>query len=279
MTVERVEKKAKAVDKRLQETIQDWEQVLWEEFAAIMGGPANKEAFREMAIRMPWKVLKKYYPWPWKLEALLFGICGCLLTEKPQDVYYQQLRQEWGYLQAKHSLDILNPIALKFLRMRPAAFPTIRIAQLAEIIHSFPQLINILSPEGFQSFLDIPIGTSSYWDTHYRFFESTKKRRKGLGRKQKELVLINVLIPMAFWFLRTHGRENAADIIEEGLRKIPAENNRITRMFSTLGIKGENAFFSQGILQLKKHYCDAKRCLECGIGQRILRKNYLKELD
>ena len=41
---------------------------------------------------------------------------------------------------------------------------------------------------------------------------------------------------------------------------------RITRM----GIENKRAFDSQALLELKRHYCDKKRCLECAIGNKLL---------
>jgi len=35
-------------------------------------------------------------------------------------------------------------------------------------------------------------------------------------------------------------------------------------------LKVENAFDSQALLQLKKQYCDEKKCLRCRIGHKVL---------
>ncbi|WP_233603855.1 MULTISPECIES: hypothetical protein [unclassified Pedobacter] len=51
-----------------------------------------------------------------------------------------------------------------------------------------------------------------------------------------------------------------------------AEENAIKSKFLAAGVQIESAFASQGILQLKKQYCDQKKCLTCGIGIKILKQ-------
>jgi hypothetical protein len=57
------------------------------------------------------------------------------------------------------------------------------------------------------------------------------------------------------------------------LEEISAEANSITRGFQLLGIENRNAFDSQGLIELKTQYCDMRRCLECSVGNSIL-KNF-----
>ena len=53
---------------------------------------------------------------------------------------------------------------------------------------------------------------------------------------------------------------------------IPSEQNVIIEKFELLGIRSKNLYESQSLLELKKNYCDNKKCLDCAIGHFILRK-------
>ena len=40
--------------------------------------------------------------------------------------------------------------------------------------------------------------------------------------------------------------------------------------FDKMGVKAKNAVESQGLIQLKTSYCDAKKCLNCNLGNKLL---------
>lgn len=271
LAIARIQEKAEAIRQRLEIQVQDWEQVVWEEIAAMMGGPVNQEAFRFIARQVPFSVLKKYHSRVRQLEALLFGGAGLLATEAKGDEYYEFLQTEWLFLREKHQLHGLLPANLRFLRMRPAAFPTIRLSQLAGLIHAFPQLIRLLDRAQFGALFKSQIHASPYWESHYRFFEPTDTRKKSLGKSQKEILIINTLIPMAWLYGEAHGRDELEDLIEQALALLSAEKNRITALFEEMNIKASHALHSQGILQLKRQYCDQRQCLTCGIGHQVLK--------
>ena len=268
--IERVEQKAIAIQKRLMDRIQDWEQICWEEMAAFMGGTVNQEAFRLLAERLPVQIWMLYVHDQEKLEALLFGSSG-LLKGRVDGAYWQHLRQSWEFLAHKHQLEDELPIAMKFMRMRPAGFPTIRLSQLAHLLYFFRQLTPLLETEHMKSLLQAPIEASAYWRTHYRFGVESTARSKKLGKSHKQILLINVLLPLAVLYHRAHGRTEIGSLIEDVLTSLPPEDNRLTRAFTELEISCDNAMVSQGMIQLHKHYCAQKRCLDCGIGQRLLR--------
>ena len=58
----------------------------------------------------------------------------------------------------------------------------------------------------------------------------------------------------------------------ELLESIEGEDNHETRMWQSLGMNAGNALESQALIQLKRTYCDHKRCLECRIGLKVLDK-------
>ena len=55
------------------------------------------------------------------------------------------------------------------------------------------------------------------------------------------------------------------------LQELKAEKNNITRKWEDLNVENKTAFDSQALLELKKFYCDEKRCLDCAIGNKLLK--------
>lgn len=268
---ERISQKAHQILDRLKLLTQNWEQVLWEAVAAYFGGPVNGEAFRHMAQQLPYRILTQYTSSSKSLEALLFGGSGCLRTTHHSDTYYQDLQREWQFLRTKHRLEHLAPVNLKFLRMRPASFPTLRLAQLAQVLHQFPSLIDFTHPEVLNQFLQAKIHPSIYWETHYRFFEAHSPKSKALGKAHKLNLLINTFLPITFLFREAQGDTQEQSVCLHQLAGLPPEHNKITRLFEELGFKPKTALHSQALIQLKKAYCDQKNCLACGIGSHLLK--------
>lgn len=272
LAIERIATKASVLKDRIEE-LNDWDQLIWEELAAMMGGTVNKEAFRQVAMRVPYKWMTIYREKPLWLEALLYGASGLLDGKIGSDSYVKELASIWIFLQKKHQITTESKIAVRFSRMRPASMPTIRLAQLIGLIRIFPRLTQLLLPEYRLRFMQEEIDVSPYWHTHYIFERETAFTHKFLGKAQKNILVINVLIPLAYLYHQAHGKTALAELVENGLSTIPAEKNKITRLFDTWGISAKNAAQSQGVIQLKKHYCDKKRCLECEIGYQLLKKS------
>lgn len=275
LAVERVRLKAARMQQQLQQRLQagtiDWEQSLWEELAAMLAAPVNQEAMRQVAIQVPYGLLSKYIDQPHYLEALLFGGAGLLRTQSPAgDAYYQQLRTNWRFLSHKHDLRP-SSIALKFLRMRPAAFPTLRLAQLAQLVCHIKPLIRLMEPYGYDQLLQTPVQASSYWHHHLRFGEAvTRPKPRRLGKQQKEILVLNVILPLAMLYAQAHGRARKVEDLAQPMRQLGAERNRHTRLFEELGVENQHAMHAQGMIQLHKHYCLEKRCMHCNIGKRLV---------
>ncbi len=272
MAMERVFQKAETMRNRQKEATLDWEQVLWEELAAFMGGPVNQDAFRAMARLTPFRLVRNLAAQPQKLEALLLGVCGAFAGDDHGDTWFAERKAEWLFLKEKHQLQDIAPLQLRFLRLRPAAFPTLRLSQLAALAGVKNALSHWLNPAHFSSWMNVSVQASDYWQTHYRFFETTPKHSCALGKSQKTVLLINVLIPLTILYERAHGREEVGDWLENSLTQLPAEDNRLTTPFVELGLSPENAWDSQALIQLNKHYCQERKCLDCAIGHYLIRK-------
>ena len=267
LSIERMEDKATRMQAKLRGEVQDWEQVLWEEIAAYIGGPVNEEAFRDLARRLPVKVMKKEAGGRMRLEALLYGASG--MMPAAGDSYIEGLNEEWDFLREKHKVEAVRE-PVRFLRMRPAAFPTLRISQLAAIWQQMQALSSLLERDGIRAFLEGEFAASEYWNTHYRFGEESKSSPKRLGQSQHAVLAVNVLLPLGWLYQLAHGREHPAEWLEDLLLSLPAEHNRHTRVFTDFGWANAHAMHSQAMIHLHKQYCLHKHCLSCHVGQFLI---------
>lgn len=83
--------------------------------------------------------------------------------------------------------------------------------------------------------------------------------------------MINTIAPMLFAYGHYHHEEKYKQKAVRWLEEISAENNSITKRFMQLNIENRNAFDSQALIELRNEYCDRKRCLECSVGNAILK--------
>ncbi len=273
MLSERLEAKTTRVMELVETSCNSWEEAFYQDFARSIGLKNNALPFQLLARYTPLKILAKHKNNIFQLEALLFGQSGLLNKAKP-DEYAEALKKEYRFLRNKFNLTPIDYSLWKFLRQRPASFPTIRIAQLAQIIFSsmglFAQLMEV------NSFIDIAkllkVSVSDYWKGHYTFGEKSNHTPKHLGIETIKTITINSIIPFMFAYGRLRNKQHLEHKALDLLQALPPENNSIIKKFSIYGLKGINAYDTQALLHLKSHYCDIRKCIYCPIGVRILRK-------
>jgi len=270
--IERLEYKYNIINNLLQRTENNWDQVLYETLLKYFGGVVNKDSFELLAQFLDFDVFKKYKNNPFQLEALLFGVSG-FLKEHKSDSYYLSLRNEFEFLKEKHSLEILPEQIIKFHRLRPLNFPTIRLAQFAQVCSKtenlFEKLMQIRKPEDAYEILEMEAG--EYWDTHYNFDKTTKVRKKRLGKNFIDILLINVIVPLKFAYQKYKGNYNETEIIDL-IESVKPEKNKIVNIFTKIDLIAKNALDTQAIIQLNENYCQKNACLRCDVGHFIIRK-------
>ncbi|MGB3075156.1 MAG: DUF2851 family protein [Chitinophagales bacterium] len=272
LLAERMERKIQPILSSLQENQQNWEETCYQFIAMAYGARINAAPFQMLARSLPVKVLAKHKNNLFKLEALLFGTAG-FLDEKFTDDYPDTLKKEFSFLKKKYGLQPLKKHAWKFLRLRPANFPTIRLAQFAHLLfrssHLFSRIITPCATENYFSLFEDE--ASSYWDNHYRFDKTSKTRKKTFGRASIELLLINTIAPFLFVYGKLHGESNHCDRAFSLLEELGAEKNNVLQNWHRLNLQANTAFESQALLQLHHSYCKNFRCLDCAIGHQILK--------
>ncbi|MFN7703283.1 MAG: DUF2851 family protein [Chryseotalea sp.] len=272
-SIHKLSRKANDIHNLLQKNAGDWEQTTFQYLAFALGQPIHAEALLQLASRVPITTLKKYADDVFHLEALLFGLAG-FLQEEPDDAYQQKLKHEFQFLKSKHTLQnqILPHHIWKFLRLRPASFPTIKIAQLAAILHQQPSLFSVLletdEPKELQPIFCPSL--SAYWQKHYRFGVQTQASIKP-GDQSFQQIILNGAIPLLFAYGHYIKDENISDKALHWLQNVKPEINHITKKWKQIGWVAENAFDTQGLLELKKYWCDKKACLDCTVGHYLLK--------
>ncbi len=269
--VERLERKSVLIEQLLEETKNDWEAVLFILLSKSFGLNKNAEAFYQMALRIPFSVLRKVRVNHTDLTALLFGQAG-FLEDEFEESYFLRLKESYAYMKKKFKLKEMDKNTFQFFRMRPHNFPTIRIAQIASLYHRnenlFGKLMKVNYLKDYYHLFEVEV--DEFWKKHYTFHKASKKTQKRLTHSFINLLLINTIVPLKFAYQKRLGNfdeDSLFQIVEE----IPAEQNRIVTKYSEIGFASENALSSQALLTLKNDYCAKKRCLQCAIGNQLLR--------
>ena len=273
LQMERFEQKATLLNERLKRCQGNWEDAFFITLARNFGFGLNGDAFETWAHRLPFRAVDKHRNDLFQIEAIFFGQAG-ILEDSDGDGYYLRLKKEYIYLQHKFGLIPMNTSLWRFLRLRPTNFPHIRIAQLACLYHrAYGLLSRIMETETLQGVRDIlKGGTSEYWLTHYTFGGSSPSRPKALSNTSLDLLIINTVVTFLYAYGLHKGNPVLCARAGSFLEELKAENNYITRMWEQYGMKASNAADSQALIQLKKEYCDKKKCLYCRIGYEYLKR-------
>lgn len=272
LLVERLEQKTAAVADALAATDNHWEEAFYRLLARNFGLKVNAEPFEALARSLPLLILAKHKNDPKQVEALLFGQAG-LLDGPFRDEWPAALAQEYRFLRHKYNLVPLAAAQWKFLRLRPANFPTVRLAQFVALVHQsahlFSKTIEAQNLRELEHLFDVQAG--EYWHTRFQFDTPSVRRPKHPGRDFVHLLIINTIAPFLFHYGKTRDQELYQKRALALLESLPPESNAIIDGWAELGVPARHAYQTQALIHLKTRYCDEKRCLECAIGNAILK--------
>lgn len=271
LQTERFEQKARQITERLTLCNQNWEDAFFITLARNFGFGINGDTFENWAKHIPLRAVDKHRDNLFQIEAIFFGQAGLLATNEG-DEYYNELKKEYNYLAYKFDLTPMDAHHWRFLRLRPNNFPHIRIAQLACLYHrSYGLFSELMEKNTLKEIRDLLRGgTSIYWLTHYIFNEKSSARPKTLSDSSIDLIIINTVVSFLYAYGLHKANEPLCQRATRFLEELKAENNYIVRMWAECGLKAEHAGDSQALIQLKKEYCDPKKCLYCRIGFEYL---------
>jgi|SRR6218665_226715 len=269
---ERLLRKAEMTEGFLQQNNYHWAEAFWWLLARSFGSRLNADFFESLARSIPLSILTRHKNQLQQLEALLLGQAGILNGHWEED-YVILLQREYQFLQKKYGLVQVHGQPL-FLRMRPVNFPTVRLAQLAMLIHQtshlFARVKDATELKDLYQWLDVT--ANDYWHYHYRPGELSGFKPKKIGSVMIESIIINTIIPVLYTYGHFHKEEPMKEKVLRWLTALPAESNSIIEGYAALGIGAANAFDSQAMLELKNSYCNQLRCLDCAVGNAVLQR-------
>lgn len=253
----------------------DWNEVIYITLARALGFGKNSSAFELLASATPLACLLKHRDSITATEAILLGQAGFLRgLDRHSDPYVRTLCREYTFMSGKFGLKPIGSGIWKTSGMRPHSFPHRRIATLAMYLHNGFRLGSALFDAEYADEIKtmLRIGLSPYWERHFTLGgpQSDTIQNVALSNTSLDLLVINMAAPVIYargtQLSDTHMQQRAADI----LCSIKPEKNSKIQPFMEAGIDCRDAFSSQALLQLRKAYCDTRKCLYCRIGHRLL---------
>ncbi len=272
MVVERLQQRTELILQYCQQTKDHWEEIFWWVLARNFGMSVNGFVFENIARSVSVIILAKYKNNLQQIEALLLGQAK-MLEKEFNEAYPVLLQREFRFLRLKHKLAPIRE-HIRFLRMRPSNFPTIRLAQLAMLIHKSAHLFSYIKETSELSEIKekLSVTADKYWDDHYMPGELSVTIPKKIGEQMVENILINTVVPMLF----AYGYHTKQDKLKEKalgwLEYVNAEKNRVIKEFGKMGLTCCHASDTQAVLYCYKEYCTRHRCLDCLIGNRLLKQ-------
>lgn len=265
---ERMDRKCSYISNLLFRCKGNWEETLCQVLATAFGMPLNSLPFQMTLSRIPFELLSQNRASLQNMEAILFGQAGFLNKDLMTGPYDQALYKNYLIQLNKFPNRPVDRHMWKFLRLRPASFPTLRISQFASFLHlRLPLLESVLDitslAEAEQFFR---VESSTYWDTHYLFGKCSPESKKVMGRQSILTLIINGLVPFLFSYGHTTNHLPAISLGDQLLQKTESESNQIIKNWAIFGIVPSGAFESQALIQLHNEYCKNKRCLDCQLG-------------
>ncbi len=255
---------------------------------AALGYAPNAEPMADLARRLP-RALTRTLPDVPDLEALHLGVAG--LLPAPGDLldadratadHVMELRARFARLNARFEVPLMNGTSWQFFRLRPANFPTLRIAQAVALLAPGGLLCDAdpvarlaaaaqTEPDPVAALVEaLHAQPSAFWATHYRPAKATKPRDPGLGKGRRRRLLVDAALPVLLRHAAETDDDALADAVLAVFDRLPAGRDRVVRRFRALGTAPASALETQGLHQLYRAYCTEGGCLTCAIGTHLL---------
>lgn len=275
LMIERLKEKTSEVDQILAANKYNWEETLYHFLGKSFGFKINAYAFETLVRTTPLNILLRFRQKSLTVNAVLFGQAGFLEDLISEDEYYISLQKEYHSLIKVLPARVLDKSNWKFMGARPGNFPLIRIAQFASIIAlRYPLFASLTDDPELKSWRKFSEpGIKEYWEDHYLFGKTGKRRKLRMGKMAVDLIVLNAFIPVIFHYGSFRKRQDLKDKVISILEDLPPEKNDLLFKWEKNGVKAGNAFESQALIHLSTRYCNKKRCLECMIGNRIIKSD------
>jgi hypothetical protein len=268
----RLERRVNDIMAKLAKYQYDWNEILYQHLAAAFGLNQNSDPFRLLSQAVPLKFIYKNRLNPSALNAAFFGQAGFLDETISDDPYYQQLQREYSSLKIYLPDPLPGKHLWKLMRLRPPAFPVVRIPQLISLVkNSFPLMEKLLENKDSRDLMDLfSKNIKNYWTEHFLYGKSGRRAEYMPSADTYRIWILNAVVPIIFSYGKARNIESICNRAIALLEELPPENNEILKKWNKFGIRACNAFESQSLIELKTRFCDTDRCIDCMIGNKIL---------
>lgn len=269
---QRLDLKSQSIYRNLVDKCTSREETFFRVIASGFGLSNNCAPFYMLASRIPFRLLFELRDSLSDLEALFFGHSGLIDRGNELCTYAGFLKGRYSELSTTLPSQPVPAYLWQFLRLRPAAFPTVRLAQLASLIHQrIPLCQTVLHATSLHEMEQLlRVKASTFWDSHYQFERVAPPAPKYFGIQSVHLLIINAVIPYVEALGKAERQQKYIDWARNLLLQVETESNHIIKNWIKFGVRPVNAIESQGLIRLHQHYCRRKRCLDCMFGTFIL---------
>ena len=249
-----------------------WEDVCYVTLARNLGFGVNSDAFERLARRTPLRFLQKHSDSLLQLEAILLGQAGLLEEAPVGEGYVRRIVDEYAFLANKFQLRHMERSDWKLFRLRPQNFPYRRLALLAHYLHNgFRLMSDILEADDEKQLRALfNVTLTGFWADHYTLDGKPQRPMPALSNSSVDIVLINTVATLLYCHGESTGNESECNRAMTLLESIDSERNRIVSQFRDAGIGCDNALRSQALIELKRNYCEARKCIYCKFGHAML---------
>ncbi len=262
---ERLEQKLEQVRSLWEASQGDWAKTLYLLLMRYFGLGINNDVMEYLARSLDLRLLLRHKAE--EQEALLLGQAGLISLLKDKEEVLK-LEEIYAYLSHKYQLEPLPSALFRRLRTRPQNFPHERIKQ-------FVKLLNTLSfgADTFEACSSLDELRSLLRYGKAQLSREERKEKVTLISKQvADLLIINAVAPYVAFsrqeLKRELGQMEGFALWEE----MPAEHNKISRLFAEYKFPLRTAKDSQALIYLYQAYCEKKKCLFCPFGRLALSK-------
>ncbi len=274
----------------------DFDELTYRAVVRALGYSKNADAMSELARRLPLELLRSQ-PDMLSVEALLFGVSG-LLPDLPEMMhtdrhsidYVESLRECFERQQQSAQLRPMSSVSWQYFRLRPANFPTRRLAQAAalldpgsrdssggllhsETLQSLREALQSDKPKSTMRLLLQEVQPSAFWNEHVRFENRTGACSPRIGKNRADRILMDAVLPLLLLDAEQRRDKIQEQQVGRVLSQLSSGSDELTRKFEDYGPILEGALGTQGLHQLYRKWCSKGRCLSCEIGQAILSQN------
>ncbi|MBK8698684.1 MAG: DUF2851 family protein [Saprospiraceae bacterium] len=249
----------------------DWEQAMSKQLCRYLLGRENAECGEMLAERLPVTIVERNGNSLFTMECLVFGVAG-FLEDIVDDDYHHAMCSEFKFLKSKYGIRPMAKVNWRHFGMHAAGLPAIRLAQLAALLSKGSRYLDAAKNAASVSDLYVLMeaGTSSYWCDHHDFGKkSARSRQKKVTTELKDRLIINAILPVLYTYAHITGQEALRIKCLDFLTDLKVEKSAVVTKMLERGFRADHALDTQALLELKKGYCDQKRCLMCPIGSYL----------